>query len=94
MSFSQDQAEALALKALGFLVADEELLQIFMGSSGVSAEDLRTGVGDPAFLGSVLDFILMDDQWVVRFCDANRIAYYQVFPARQALPGGEQVNWT
>lgn len=94
MSISKDQAEALALKALAFLVADEELLQVFMGSTGAAADDLRSGAADPAFLGSILDFILMDDQWVIRFCDQNRIAYDQVFPARQALPGGDNVNWT
>ena len=91
---TQDRAEAIALKALEFLVSDEDLLPTFMGSSGVSAQDLRDGAGEPAFLGSVLDFLLMDDQWVVRFCDLHKLDYAEVYPARLSLPGGEQVNWT
>ena len=94
MSISADRATTIALKALEFLVADEELLPVFLGSSGASIEDLRQGASDPAFLGSVLDFILMDDQWVVKLCDLHGLDYADVFPARQALPGGESVNWT
>ena len=91
---SKERAEAVALKALEFLVSDEELLSVFMGSTGASVEDLRAGAADTAFLGSVLDFILMKDQWVVKLCDEHGLDYAEIFPARQALPGGEQVNWT
>lgn len=94
MSRSYEQAEALALRALAFLVSDEDLLPVFMGSSGASADDLREGAGDPAFLGAVLDFIMMDDQWLIRFCDSQNLAYESIYPARQVLPGGENVNWT
>ena len=39
---SQDAAETLGLKALAFLIGDEDLLPVFMGASGASADDLRT----------------------------------------------------
>ena len=94
MSYSREGAEALALKALEFLVGDEDLLPVFMGSTGAGADDLREGAGDPAFLGAVLDFIMMDDQWLIRFCDGHNLSYDSIYPARQALPGGENVNWT
>lgn len=89
-----EQAEAIALKALGWLVADEELLPVFLGASGASSEDLRAGAGAPDFLGSVLDFVLMDDEWVRRFCDAEGLRYELPMQARQCLPGGQQVHWT
>lgn len=91
---SPDHAEAIALKALTFLVASDDLRDVFLGSSGASVDDLKTGAANPEFLGSVLDFILMDDQWIIRFCDAYEIDYTHIFPARQALPGGAQMNWT
>lgn len=94
MKQTSERAEAIALKALEFLVADEELLPIFFGSSGSSVDDLTTGATDPAFLGSVLDFILMDDKWVIQFCNAHNLDCADVLPARQSLPGGEQYNWT
>ncbi len=71
-----------------------ELLPVFLGSTGASLDDLRAGAGDPAFLGSVLDFLMMDDAWVVAFCDAAGIAYTVAMQARAALPGGAVTHWT
>ncbi|MEP3033681.1 MAG: DUF3572 family protein, partial [Pseudoruegeria sp.] len=45
-------------------------------------------------LASTLDFILMDDAWVIAFCDAENVPYETPMLARQALPGAEQVHWT
>lgn len=94
MSFTQDAAETLALRALAWLVTNDDLLPVFLGATGASESDLRAQTGDPAFLGSVLDFLMMDDAWIIAFCDANHIAYEHPMFARAALPGGEQVNWT
>ncbi|UWR23503.1 DUF3572 domain-containing protein [Sulfitobacter sp. S190] len=94
MTLTQNAAETLALQALSWLAADGELLPIFLGASGLSESDLRAGIEQPEVLGGVLDFILMDDAWVVAFCDQAGIAYERVAQARQALPGGAQVNWT
>lgn len=90
----QEAAEALGLQALAWLVANEDLLPVFMDASGASADDLRAQAADPGFLGAVLDFLMMDDAWVIAFCDTIRAPYESVMQARQALPGGEQVNWT
>lgn len=90
----QDRAEAVALQALAWLVGHEELLPVFMGATGASAEDLRARAGEPEFLGSVLDFLTMDDAWVVAFCDSHGLDYQVPMSARQALPGGAQTNWT
>lgn len=94
MSFSQQSAEVLALQALAWLGATDDLLGVFLGSSGMSQDDLRRGATDPGVLGAVLDFLLMDDAWVVGFCDAHGLPYAAPQQARAALPGGEQVHWT
>lgn len=94
MSYGREAAETLGLEALAWLVGQEELIGVFLGATGASEGDLRARAGDPEFLGSVLDFILMDDQWVVQFCDSRGMAYEKVMMARAALPGGEQVHWT
>jgi hypothetical protein len=88
-------AETLAVQALSWLIGEDDLRDVFLGASGASEKDLRNGVLNPVFLGSLLDFICMDDAWIIRFCDENGISNY-MYPimARQALPGGEQVNWT
>ncbi len=94
MAMTRDAAETLALRALGWLAANEELMPVFLGSSGADAETLGDAARDPAFLGAVLDFIVMDDGWVMAFCDAEGVAYDQPFAARAMLPGGDQVHWT
>lgn len=91
---SKEAAETFALKALGWLASNEDLMPVFLGASGASADDLRDQFGDPAFLGAVLDFIMMDDAWVIDFCDTVQSPYERIMQARQALPGGAQVNWT
>ena len=90
----QDSAETTALLALTWLAGHEELLPVFMGSTGLSSEDLAARAAEPEFLGSVLDFLLMDDAWIIAFCDANGLRYDAPMLARAALPGGESLHWT
>lgn len=94
MSFSQESAETIALQALAWLAGNEELLPVFMGATGVSESDLRDGLLDPVFQASVLDFLLMDDAWVMAFCDDAGLGYDSLAQARMALPGGGEVHWT
>jgi hypothetical protein len=94
MPYTQESAEALAIRVLGWLVGNDDLMPVFQGSTGASVEDVKLGVGDPVFLAALLDFVMMDDAWVMQACDATGLGYESLFQARQALPGGEQVNWT
>lgn len=87
-------AETLALTALDWLVGRTDLLDVFMGATGSTEADLRTRMSEPEFLISVLDFILMDDAWVIAFSADRDIAAEAVWQARQALPGGAHPHWT
>ena len=89
-----DNAETIALQALGWLVGNDDLCPIFLGATGGSIDDLRDRATDPAFQASVLEFITMDDNWVMAFCDSVSLAYDQPLMARFALPGAEAVHWT
>ncbi len=90
----QDSAEHVALTALAWLAADDELFGVFLGATGADAAAVKAQATDPAFLGAVLDFILMDDAWVIACADAQSIPYEALSQARQALPGGDLPNWT
>lgn len=94
MVMSRESAETAGLQAVAWLAGNEELLPVFLGATGASEADFRAGLEDPAFQGSVLDFILMDDAWITGFCDAAGLAYDVPMQARAALPGGEAVHWT
>lgn len=82
------------MQALAWLVGQDELLPVFLGSSGLAEADLRARATDPEFLGSVLEFLTMDDAWVIAFCDTQGLSYETPLQARWALPGGAPVHWT
>ncbi len=90
----QETAEAVALRALAWLVGNDDLLPVFMGATGASARDLRERAQDVEFLASVLDFLIMDDAWVLAFCNAEELPPTLPMRARAALPGGAQPHWT
>lgn len=90
----RESAETLALQVVAWLAGHDELMPVFLGASGAGMDDLRERLNDPAFLLSVLDFLLMDEAWVIEFCDANKHPYDAPLRARQALPGGADMNWT
>jgi len=94
MNVSQEVAETTALKALAWLVNNEEVCSVFFGSTGASIDDLRARAAEPDFLGSVLEFITMDDAWVVEFCDNNALAYEVPMMAAAALLGTARTHWT
>lgn len=94
MAQMQDSAETIGLKCLTWLIANDDLLPVFMGATGAGEADLRAGAQDPAFLGSVLDFVLMDDAWILAFCTAQDLPNDAPMRARAALPGGADVHWT
>ncbi|WGH77906.1 DUF3572 domain-containing protein [Jannaschia ovalis] len=90
---TQDQAEIVALRALGWL-AEAELLDAFQSSTGADRDSIRAAAQDPDFLGAVLDFVLMRDDWVEQACTAQSLPYEGLLAARAALPGGNLPHWT
>lgn len=89
-----ENAQTIALQALTWLVGNEDVCQTFLGSTGTSANELKDRATDPEFQASILEFLTMDDTWVVAFCDGVGLAYDEPLKARYALPGAEQVHWT
>lgn len=94
MTYTQETAEVIGLKVLAWLAGNEDLLPVFQGSTGASEHDIRSGARDPAFLGSVLEFVMLDDAWVMQCCSALEVPNETLMRARQALPGGDQAHWT
>ncbi len=91
---SPDAAELLALRALGWLAADDEIWPMFSNATGADPSDAKARAGDPVFLASVLEFLTSNDDWVMRFCDEAGLKYEDPLTARFSLPGADQVNWT
>lgn len=90
----QEFAETRALQALAWLASQEELFPVFLGNTGASEADLRARAGEAEFLASVLDFLMMDDAWVVDCAAALGWAPEDLIRIRAFLPGGDLPNWT
>lgn len=89
----RDQAEIVALQALAFVAADEELLPRFLNLTGMSLDDLRetARTADPAMLGAVLDFLLNHEPSLLAFAEATGTPASAPAKARPAFPGGGPV---
>lgn len=83
----KDQAETVALRALGFLAGDEDRLSRFLAMTGIGPEDLKARIGDPAFLGAVLDHLLAYEPDLMTFAEEAEIDPALVGRARAVLPG-------
>ena len=93
---TQDSASAMGIaqEALVWIMRHSELGPLFLGATGAAPDALRARAQEPDFLISVLDFLLMDDAWVLAFCEATGHAPDNMMQVRYALPGGENVHWT
>ncbi|CTQ32086.1 DUF3572 domain-containing protein [Jannaschia rubra] len=89
----QDDAEVIALNALAW-IAGADLLDTFQSSTGVDRDTIRQAAQDPELLGAVLDFVMMDDDWVQGVCRAQSLRHETFLAARAALPGGQSPHWT
>ena len=78
-------AATLALGALGWVLADPPRAERLLGLTGLTAEDLRAGLGDPAVLGAVLDFLCAHEPDLVAAADALAVTPAQLAAARESL---------
>lgn len=88
-SQNPEEAEALAIKALGHIASDPELLPRFLAITGIEAGAIREAAGEPGFLAGVLQFIVAHEPTLLGFCEATGMAPRQVTDALHALPFGD-----
>lgn len=82
-----DEAEILAINALGFLASDGERLQRFMDLSGLDVAAIRAGAANPAFLGGILDHLLADESLLLIFAEEQQLRPERISDLRRKLPG-------
>ena len=82
-----EEAEIVALNALGFLAADSERLQRFMDLSGLDVDAIRAGAASPAFLGGILDHLLTDESLLLVFAEEQQLRPERIAELRRKLPG-------
>ena len=91
---NKEIAETRALEVLTWVLSEDDLIQVFMGTTGASQDDLRSNTLNHEFLISILDFVLMDDSWVISCSKFMNIDPSQIRIIKMSLHGGQEVNWT
>ncbi len=94
MGDGRETAEIVALRALAWLVADAELVGLFMGQTGADAADLRAAARSPGMLLEVLEFVMQGDERVLAFCRAAELPPEAPAAARARLAGRGGTHWT
>tara|TARA_B100001248_G_scaffold261791_1_gene254306 strand:+ start:2733 stop:3011 length:279 start_codon:yes stop_codon:yes gene_type:complete len=90
----KELAETRALEVFTWVLSEYDLIQVFMRATGASQNDLRSNTLSHEFLISILDFVLMDDKWVISCSKFLNIDPSQIQLIRMSLDGGQEVNWT
>ena len=86
---TSENAEILALEALGWLAGEEDGLQRFLSQSGIEAAALRNGAGSPEMSAAILDFLLAHEDLLLRFCASASVDPKDVHKARHAFGSRE-----
>jgi hypothetical protein len=60
-------AEALAVQALGFLASEPERIGPFLAVTGLDPANLRAAAREPGFLAGVLDYLAGDERLLTDF---------------------------
>jgi hypothetical protein len=89
-STSVNSAQSLAVSALAFIAADSNRLNRFLSLTGLGPDNLRTAAADPAFLSSVLDYLVGDEELLVEFATDARVKPEVIARAHAALGGRTQ----
>ncbi|HEX8644270.1 MAG TPA: DUF3572 family protein [Allosphingosinicella sp.] len=76
---------ALALAALGWTLGDGQRAERLLALTGLTPEELRAGVGEPATLAAVLSFLEAHEPDLVACAEAIGAAPAELVAARRAL---------
>lgn len=82
-----EAAEITALRALAWVVTDQDRATRFLTATGCDCQTLRHRAGEAEVLGAVLDFLLDDEASLLAFADEVDLPAQSVALARIALPG-------
>jgi hypothetical protein len=85
----REQAEEIAVAALGFLAVDSTLLPRFLALTGIEAHAIRQAAREPGFLAGVLQFVAAHEPTLLAFAEHANVRPEAVLQAMRALPRGD-----
>lgn len=86
-SANLEAGRSVAVSGLAFIAADSDRLSRFLNLTGLGPHNLRTAAADPAFLDSVLDYLVADEALLLAFAADAGLKPEAVARAHAALRG-------
>jgi hypothetical protein len=83
-------APELALRALAFLVQDDDRVARFLALTGLDGSQVRDLLGERAFHLAVLDHLAGDEAMLLEFASSVSLSPEVVGRARRSLGGGDE----
>ncbi|HSJ78844.1 MAG TPA: DUF3572 family protein [Erythrobacter sp.] len=84
-STPETSPEMLALAALGWLLAEPVRARRYLDLTGLDADALRSGLGNPAVLASALDFLSSHEPDLISAAEALAVAPEDLIHAAKEL---------
>ena len=85
MKLAPATAEVIAIDALAFIAADDDMLSRFVTLTGLDPSTVRSELQKPAFLHGGMHFLVEDERLLVAFAASAGLKPEQVAAAAQAL---------
>lgn len=93
MTYTRESAQELATAVLLHLAERPDLIQGFLGQTGLDAGALRKVATSPDIALHVLDYVLEDDRRVLDAARDVQVAPGDLMQARTALAGPGSYGW-
>jgi hypothetical protein len=82
---SANDPQALALNALGWVLGEDSRADRFLSLTGLSPEDLRASLGEPATLAAVIDFLCAHEPDLLGAAEALGVSPQALVATRERL---------
>lgn len=87
-----DEDAAMALGALGWILADEPRAERLLGMTGLTPDGLRATLGERATLAAILGFLVAHEPDLVACADALNLDPQIIAAAAQRLEGNQRMD--
>lgn len=77
--------QVLALAALGWILEDQDRAARLLSLTGLKPDDLRAGLGNPAVLAAVVEFLANHEPDLIRCAEALAVTPEELVDAAKEL---------
>jgi hypothetical protein len=92
MALVRDDDQILALQALSWIVMDEPRRERLLGMTGLTPDELRASLGEPATMAAILQFLAGHEADLIACADATGVPAEAYGAAARRLDAGEGWN--